>query len=543
MKFPLHDNECPKDECPCPDDERSDECPEQQKDKVVVHQTTRMEYHDDPDSSSPHDKEVHRKTSSPSLTALTNIEEEPLHYLKQQGYHQIRRLSKSLYGEVLYAEHRVTGKRVAIKTSRTASLNTKWESPQLEYELLQLAHRTPTSVSWLNPKRLPNCPRVVSGTHPFLIRPLAYQQTTNWCYSFLEYCPQGDLFDYTARRSMLHQSAARHVLLQVMAALAHLHSLGIYHLDVSLENMFLVDGVVKLADLGCARQWSPQLQARFPTHRPGKWGYMSPEVYERQPVDGELADVWSLGASLFIMLSGRAPYRVPRRDDRNFTRIYIEQNYSGLPFSREAQELLSHMLCPARHRWRLHELLSHPFFAFSYPYPISSPSYSLPTPSSSSSSSSLSPSFDLVLERPSPSSPLSSPASPAHPRSAQPNANMSPKNANMSPPNSNMSPTNANMSPSRAGERPRATSPSQPMVMVTNGALLTPLLTPLRHEPASNATTPIFPRPGGITTATTATPPAATATPASSLVCWPTGTVAYQTPPRPRAAGSSASTR
>eukprot|EP00457_Paulinella_chromatophora_P006336 gb/GEZN01006354.1/.p1 GENE.gb/GEZN01006354.1/~~gb/GEZN01006354.1/.p1 ORF type:complete len:474 (-),score=16.61 gb/GEZN01006354.1/:25-1446(-) len=295
-------------------------------------------------------------------TDTDDFEQEPLLYLAQHGYHRIKELGKSLYGKVYYAEHRWTKERVAVKASRTSLLNTKWESPHLEYDLVRLAHQT------------------APGTHsPNIIHIKGFHQKKNWCYTLIEYCEQGDLFDYVARKTRLSEEEVRSLLRQLFRALAHLHSQGIYHLDVSLENMFLTsDGALKLADFGCARQWQAGALARFRNFRPGKWGYMSPEVFGRGMVDGELADVWSCGVGLFIMLSGRAPYRVPKLEDRHFTRVFVHRNFSDLHFSPEAEDFLSRILCPTQLRWRIAELLQHPFMnstfsAVSAPSPSRSP--------------------------------------------------------------------------------------------------------------------------------------------------------------------------
>jgi serine/threonine protein kinase len=40
----------------------------------------------------------------------------------------------------------------------------------------------------------------------------------------------------------------------------------------------------------------------------GTPSYMPPEIIKRTPYDGELADVWSLGVTLYAMLSAKLPF-------------------------------------------------------------------------------------------------------------------------------------------------------------------------------------------------------------------------------------------
>ncbi|SDJ24295.1 Protein kinase domain-containing protein [Actinokineospora alba] len=94
---------------------------------------------------------------------------------------------------------------------------------------------------------------------------------------------------------------------QVLGALKSAHDAGIVHRDVKPSNIMVLPGDrVKLADFGIARGVDdPSLTATGGIM--GSPGYMAPELFAgSQP--GPAADLWSLGATLFHAVEGKAPF-------------------------------------------------------------------------------------------------------------------------------------------------------------------------------------------------------------------------------------------
>jgi serine/threonine protein kinase/DNA-binding beta-propeller fold protein YncE len=112
---------------------------------------------------------------------------------------------------------------------------------------------------------------------------------------------------------------------QMASALAAAHSEGIVHRDIKPENIMLrPDGIVKVLDFGLAKLSEQKTGAPEDLRRAmvetstgmvmGTVTYMSPEQTRGLSVDAR-TDIWSLGAVLYEMLSGRAPFEGPTTSD------------------------------------------------------------------------------------------------------------------------------------------------------------------------------------------------------------------------------------
>ncbi len=95
---------------------------------------------------------------------------------------------------------------------------------------------------------------------------------------------------------------------QVLAALAYAHQMNIVHRDIKPANMMVTrDGVVKLMDFGIARSENDSGMTVTGTTL-GSLNYMSPEQVRGETADAR-SDLYSVGLSLYEILTGRLPFR------------------------------------------------------------------------------------------------------------------------------------------------------------------------------------------------------------------------------------------
>ena len=118
---------------------------------------------------------------------------------------------------------------------------------------------------------------------------------------------EGETLDRLLRAGPLGQDRALSLALQTARGLAAAHEELILHLDVKPANLMVTKGdTVKILDFGLAKLMN-DAHISSPGSVIGTPGYMSPEQLRGEPPD-QRCDIWSLGAVLFEMVTGRSPY-------------------------------------------------------------------------------------------------------------------------------------------------------------------------------------------------------------------------------------------
>ncbi|KAK1472615.1 hypothetical protein CCUS01_17314 [Colletotrichum cuscutae] len=185
----------------------------------------------------------------------------------------------------------------------------------------------------------------LASAHPNVVSMLKIVDDPDCIYVILEYCPEGDLFFNITECGQYvgNDDLAKRVFLQVLDAVEHCHSLGIYHRDLKPENILVSDqgSTVKLADFGLATS-----SDRSEDYGCGSTFYMSPECLDhsaRRPFYFCAPnDVWSLGVILVNLTCGRNPWKQASFEDSTY-RAYTrcpETLKSILPVSDELNDIL-----------------------------------------------------------------------------------------------------------------------------------------------------------------------------------------------------------
>ena len=133
-----------------------------------------------------------------------------------------------------------------------------------------------------------------------------------------------DLCDHLFDMGSFGEELSRHYFKQMVDAIEHLHSLHIIHRDISLEN-FCVDDMnnVVLIDFGLAKQLPPDNPMVKGVS--GKSFYISYEsLLNASPYDGYRSDIWSLGITIGLMITGKAFFSTSSSNDVSFD--YIQKH-------------------------------------------------------------------------------------------------------------------------------------------------------------------------------------------------------------------------
>jgi serine/threonine protein kinase len=127
-------------------------------------------------------------------------------------------------------------------------------------------------------------------------------------YLVMELVEAPTLADVVAAEGPLPEHRVAAIGLGAVGALDSAHQAGIVHRDVKPSNiMVLADGRVKLADFGIAQaKDDPSLTVTGGVM--GSPGYLAPELF-REIAPSPASDLWSLGATLFAAVEGKAPFQ------------------------------------------------------------------------------------------------------------------------------------------------------------------------------------------------------------------------------------------
>lgn len=209
--------------------------------------------------------------------------------------------------------------------------------------------------------------RELSG-HPHIVRFHEVFLTSTHLGIAMEYAAGGELFDRIVKATRFSEDEARYFFQQLISGVAWCHKQGVCHRDLKLENT-LLDGKpsprLKICDFGYSKS---ALFDSQPKSTVGTPAYIAPEVLSRKQYDGEIADVWSCGVTLYVMLVGAYPFEDPA-DPRNFRKTIqriMGVKYSfpaGLQLSRECHDLMARIFVanPAQ-RISIEGIKRHPWF-------------------------------------------------------------------------------------------------------------------------------------------------------------------------------------
>ncbi len=155
-------------------------------------------------------------------------------------------------------------------------------------------------------------PRLLASmNHPNIVTVLTAEKQANVFFIVMEYVPGQTLEQIILRGGPLDVSRALDFTCQICNAVDHAHRVGVLHRDLRPGNVLVSEaGMVKVTDFGTSRFLEI---AAHGTTVIGSPPYMAPEQFYGKAVFA--SDVYSVGVTMYQMLTGELPYATPAPAD------------------------------------------------------------------------------------------------------------------------------------------------------------------------------------------------------------------------------------
>ena len=226
---------------------------------------------------------------------------------------------KNTITEARSASHQIPGYKILGKLGAGAMA--------VVYKARQISLDRTVAVKVL-PKRFSENPDYVSRfykegraaaklNHNNIVQAIDVGEAGGYHYFVMEYVEGKTIYDDLAAGKIFPEDVAIDIILQVAQALAHAHHRGLIHRDVKPKNIMInKTGVIKLADMGLARETSDIKAAESEAGKAfGTPYYIAPEQIRGELDIDARADIYSLGCTLYHMITGRLPFQADNPSD------------------------------------------------------------------------------------------------------------------------------------------------------------------------------------------------------------------------------------
>lgn len=206
-------------------------------------------------------------------------------------YQILERLGRGANGSVFLCKHQAMARIVAVKV--LPPVEQGGESTRLRFEREARAG--------------------AAVDHPNIVKVFDFDHEGDLTYLVMEYVPGVTLYELPLNIGPLPVERAAHYVRQAALGLQAIHQAGLVHRDIKPANMLLdANGVVKILDLGLARfaeDDEDQLTMQHDARRVlGTADYLAPEQALNSHAVDIRADLYSLGGTLYYLLTGKPPY-------------------------------------------------------------------------------------------------------------------------------------------------------------------------------------------------------------------------------------------
>ncbi|XP_016456216.1 CBL-interacting serine/threonine-protein kinase 8-like isoform X3 [Nicotiana tabacum] len=264
--------------------------------------------------------------------------------IRKLGKYEVgRTIGEGTFAKVKFAQNTETGESVAMKVlDRTTIIKHKMvDQIKREISIMKLVR------------------------HPYVVRLHEVIATRTKIYIILEFITGGELFDKIVHHGRLSEAESRRYFQQLIDGVDYCHIKGVYHRDLKPENLLLdSQGDLKISDFGLSA--SPGEGVNILKTTCGTPNYVAPEVLSHKGYDGAVADIWSCGVILYVLMAGYLPF-----DEVDLTTLYakIERAEFSCPswFPVGAKSLISRILDPnPQTRIRIEDIRNDEWFKKGY---------------------------------------------------------------------------------------------------------------------------------------------------------------------------------
>ena len=195
--------------------------------------------------------------------------------------------------------------------------------------------------------------------HPSVTKILETFECEKYMLIIMEYISGGNLQNFVKKRRKLCEKTAKILFRQIIQGIRYIHSRGIVHRDIKLENILLdLNNIIKICDFGVGKLIKPNTILKDQCGTPI---YMAPEILKGGGYKGFPVDVWSAGVALYIMLSGSLPFNKSKDHDLEYA-ILNNSVKEIKDVSNECNNLIKNILeKDPNKRYTCNQILEHPW--------------------------------------------------------------------------------------------------------------------------------------------------------------------------------------
>nr|XP_055045884.1 3-phosphoinositide-dependent protein kinase 1a isoform X1 [Misgurnus anguillicaudatus] len=183
-----------------------------------------------------------------------------------------------------------------------------------------------------------------SITHPFFVKLYFTFQDSHKLYFALSYAKNGELLRYVRKIGSFDETCTRFYTAEIVGALEYLHSIGIIHRDLKLENILLNEDMhIQITDFGTAKQLLSDSTQKRANSFVGTAQYVSPELLLEKSAC-KSSDLWALGCIIYQLVAGLPPFRAGN-EYLIFQKILKLEYEFPEKFFPKAKDLVERLLC------------------------------------------------------------------------------------------------------------------------------------------------------------------------------------------------------